>query len=119
MGSIRGIARELRRNQTPQEAKVWRFLRNRKVGLKWRRQFPIEFANDAKNGVMIYVLDFYCMELKVAIEIDGGYHQAVKYNDASRDKVLKEMGIRVFRFSNESIDRDFNSLIDLIDTLSP
>ena len=89
-------ARELRRSSTGAEDKLWELLRNRKLnGKKFRRQHPI--AN--------YVLDFYCHECKLAVELDGNYHNAeeAKEYDATRTKLLNEYGIKVLRFWNDDV----------------
>jgi very-short-patch-repair endonuclease len=79
-------SRSLRRNQTDAEKKLWSFLRNRSLnGLKFRRQF----------SVGKYILDFYCPELKIGIEADGGQHyeQYGKKDDEVRAKELLKYGI--------------------------
>ncbi|HNW71922.1 MAG TPA: endonuclease domain-containing protein [Candidatus Paceibacterota bacterium] len=58
--------RELRRKQTKQEGLLWKSIRNRNLGVKFRRQYSI-------GG---YILDFYCPEIKLVIEIDGSGHNA-------------------------------------------
>jgi very-short-patch-repair endonuclease len=84
-----GRARYLRKNRTTAEAKVWRWLRNRKViGWKFRRQYPIG----------TYILDFYCNALRLAIELDGFGH--VPSRDSFRTSVLQRYGIAVIRLSN-------------------
>jgi very-short-patch-repair endonuclease len=94
---IINYAKDLRKNQTPAEVKLWNLLRNRNLnGLKFRRQHPVK---------PLFILDFYCMELKIAIEIDGGYHK--KYlqtqEDQERTILLNLMGIKVIRFTNEEV----------------
>lgn len=68
-------------------------LSDKKLGAKFRRQHP--FGR--------FILDFYCHEKKLAIEIDGGYHldEAQQQYDALRTEYLREMGVREIRFSNE------------------
>ncbi len=94
---IINYAKDLRKNQTPAEVKLWNLLRNRNLrGLKFRRQHPVK---------PLFILDFYCMEYKIAIEIDGGYHK--KYlqtqEDQERTILLNLMGIKVIRFTNEEV----------------
>ena len=89
-------ARELRQTPTEAEKKLWSLLRNRQLrGKKFRRQHPI--AN--------YILDFYCHECKLGIELDGNVHstnEAKKY-DRSRTALLKVTGITILRFWNGEI----------------
>jgi very-short-patch-repair endonuclease len=86
----------LRKNATDAERKLWSILRSRRMaGLKFFRQY----------GAGLYVLDFYCPERRLAIEVDGGQHADVydQQHDAHRDKYLKELNIRVIRFWNNDV----------------
>ena len=89
-------ARELRKNMTPQERKIWSFLRKRSINnLKFRRQYPIEN----------YIVDFICHEKKLIIEIDGGQHnqERNKEYDINRTKLLESKGFKVIRFWNNEV----------------
>ena len=87
------FARQLRRRQTDAERRIWGYLRDRRLlGLKFRRQVPCG----------VYVLDFYCHELRLAVELDGGQHLAFAY-DAERDAWLAGQGIKVIRFWNHDV----------------
>ena len=89
-------ARELRQRETEAEQKLWALLRNRQLkGKKFRRQHAIDK----------YVVDFYCNESKLAIELDGNFHTATeaKEYDDSRTALLNEMGITVLRFWNDEV----------------
>jgi very-short-patch-repair endonuclease len=89
-------ARELRRVSTAAERKIWRWLRHRYLGgHKFRRQHPIDS----------YVLDFYCADLKLCLEIDGGSHDtdASALRDAKRTSYLGAHGVTVVRIRNEHI----------------
>ena len=99
------LARNLRNNATPQEKKLWfRFLRN--FPLPIHRQFVI--ANT--------IVDFYCHQAKLAIEIDGSQHLNQKNStlDVLRNARLQELGIEVIRFTNTDIDLYFESTCVLI-----
>ncbi|HEU5291932.1 MAG TPA: endonuclease domain-containing protein, partial [Cyclobacteriaceae bacterium] len=89
-------ARELRKNPTESEALLWSFLKNRKLNnLKFRRQQPMEG----------FILDFYCDEAKLGVEVDGGIHslKEVAEYDKQRTLFLNEFGIKIIRFSNKEV----------------
>ena len=89
-------AAELRKSMTYAEKVLWQQLRNRKMeGLKFRRQHPVS----------IFILDFYCHEKRLAIEVDGGIHLSVdkKEWDENRTFELNDLGINVLRLSNEEV----------------
>ena len=88
--------KELRSNSTSAEAVLWRMLKGKQVeGRRWRRQFSI--GN--------YILDFYCPEIKLAVELDGNEHYTVigKFNDERREEYLNSLGIKIIRFENKDI----------------
>jgi len=90
------VARELRERQTPAEEMVWSLLRNRQLmGLKFRRQHQI---GD-------YVVDFYCDEKKLVIELDGSVHDTPerKSKDQKRDAYLSSLGVTILRFPNAQL----------------
>ena len=101
------LRQSLRNNTTSAEAILWRVLKGKQVdGLKFRRQF----------GVGPYVLDFYCPEIKLGIELDGGIHKSeevYKY-DETRTRFLSENGIEVLRFDNEVVYRNTEEIIEEI-----
>src|SRR4051812_11303424 len=91
--------KKLRAEATPAEMKLWKRLSRRKMsGLKFRRQY----------GVGTFILDFYCPELNLAIEIDGEYHneEEIKENDQARQEQIEALGIRFLRFTNDVILTD-------------
>jgi very-short-patch-repair endonuclease len=91
---VRAAARRLRREETPAERALWRVLRNRAVnGLRFRRQHPM-------GG---FVLDFYCPEVRLCVELDGPVHDAQPERDAARTAHLDALGITVLRFRNEDV----------------
>lgn len=105
------LARVLRKNQTPQEQKMWKILRNFQVqNLKFRRQYPI--GN--------YIVDFVCKEIKLIIEIDGGQHniEEIRTKDLNRTTYLNSKGYRVLRFWNNEIDANiegvYRTIVDFI-----
>jgi len=107
-------ARELRKNQTDAEELLWQLLRNRKLNnLKFRRQHPL------KAG---FILDFYCVEAKLGIEVDGGYHNQKKQleYDAERTKIINEYGVKIIRFTNEQVLQNTELVLqEIINAASP
>jgi len=85
----------LRASSTETEKAAWTLLRDRRLGAKFRRQFRIE------NGV----LDFYCFQHRLAIEIDGGVHAQIDQmrKDAAKEDHLRTMGIRLLRIPNAMV----------------
>jgi very-short-patch-repair endonuclease len=99
------FARNLRKEQTPEEAIVWELLRNRKfMNLKFRRQHDIEG----------FIVDFYCHELRLAVEIDGGIHDKQKDYDELRQELISSKGIRFVRVTNDEVNRDVNLVLEKI-----
>ncbi len=90
------FARELRQYSTDAEQRLWSALRDRRMaGAKFRRQHPVK----------PYILDFYCHELKLAIELDGGQHNTDegRVHDEQRSRFLVAQGIQVLRFWNNDV----------------
>jgi len=84
---------------------LWKRLRNRQLGFHFRRQHPIDH----------FVLDFYCEEVRLAVEIDGEGHQRWHaQDDAVRDAELSQQEILTLRFSNEQIGGDLANCIETI-----
>ena len=83
-----------RHKMTKAESKIWYdFLKSRPMNYKFTRQKPLDR----------FILDFYCSELLLIIEIDGGYHNKKQNNDKERDKYLSCLNIETIRFKNEEI----------------
>lgn len=90
------IRRSLRNNMTPAESGLWNYLKGRKLSdRKFRRQASIG----------TYIVDFYCPEEKLVIELDGEVHHFDKSheNDRVRDEYMNRLGITVLRFENKLI----------------
>jgi len=95
---LKTLARDLRKNMTPQERKLWyEFLRD--VRPRFYRQRPL------KN----FIVDFYCPSCKLAIEVDGSQHFAADgvEKDACRTAILKAQGVTVLRVSNLDVRQNF------------
>ena len=108
MNRLTNIARNLRKNSTPQEQKMWQLLRNHRYkGLEFRRQQPIG----------PYIVDFVCREKWLIIELDGGQHnedENIVYDD-ERTKYLESKGFKVIRFWNNDVDNNIEAVFDKID----
>jgi very-short-patch-repair endonuclease len=101
------LCRELRKNSTQTEKIFWETVRNRKLeGKKFNRQFPIYYDLHGKES--FYIADFYCHELKLVVEIDGGYHERQKDYDKHRTEVINELGLSVIRFTNKEIESNLD-----------
>ena len=101
-------ARKLRREMTPHERKLW-YLFLRKYPIKIYKQRIIDK----------FIVDFYCASAKLVIEIDGSQHyeeQGSAY-DAKRSAVLESYGLKVIRYSNREIDREFPAVCEQIDQI--
>lgn len=100
-------AKELRKNMTPQERKLWNILRNHQFyGYEIRRQYPIDK----------YIVDFICRNKKIIIEIDGGQHNE-KYTleyDKKRSADLGKLGYKVIRFWNNDIDKNLDGVYKIL-----
>ncbi|WP_053117241.1 endonuclease domain-containing protein [Pseudomonas sp. P1.31] len=99
------FSRQLRAQQTDCELLLWQRLRSRQIAnLKFRRQFPCP----------PYVLDFYCAELKLAIELDGGQHfeSSGLIHDQRRTLYLYQQGIEVVRFSNLEVLQQMDAVLE-------
>tara|TARA_R100000908_G_scaffold56016_1_gene31342 strand:- start:614 stop:925 length:312 start_codon:yes stop_codon:yes gene_type:complete len=87
---MRAIARELRKNMTLSEILLWKQIRRRKLGVQFHRQIPMDS----------FVVDFYCHEIMLAVEIDGNSHDNPQNaaSDLERQLRLESYGVRVFVF---------------------
>ena len=103
---LKAHARDNRCEPTEAEDILWRRLRNKKLGYRYRRQHPID----------CFIVDFVCIELKLIIEVDGVYHdnQAKKTNDEERTHILQESGFTIIRFKNEEILHNERDVINHI-----
>jgi len=91
----RDFARNMRRNMTRAEQTLWWKLSHNHFGYRFCRQFPL-------RG---YIVDFYCGQLRMVIEVDGSVHEDenVAANDEQRERILENYGFQVLRFSNEDV----------------
>ena len=105
--SLQPLRKQLRRNLTPAEASLWNHLKNSKLdGKKFRRQ----------HGIGRYIVDFYCPECRVIVELDGAVHKDVlrAERDWARERFLTELGIKIVRFENREVFEDIESVLERI-----
>ena len=100
------LARELRREMTDAEHKLWSQIRDNKLGIKLRRQ--VVFGP--------YILDFYSAKAKLVLELDGGQHNTDEgiVKDKKRDTYLKEHGLEVLRFSDIEVLQNTSGVLKII-----
>jgi very-short-patch-repair endonuclease len=101
------LARTLRKDSTWSERTLWKHLRNRGVGgVKFRRQFSIG----------PYILDFYCADALLAVELDGDVHGQPQQerHDRRRDEIVTDAGIKVLRFWNEEVRVNLDGVLEEI-----
>jgi very-short-patch-repair endonuclease len=104
---IRARARALRKDMTAAERLLWARLRRKQVdGAKFRRQHPIG----------LFIVDFYCPEVGLAVEVDGLHHddEDCSVSDRSRDKELERQGIHILRFWNEEVLKDIEGVVEKV-----
>jgi very-short-patch-repair endonuclease len=106
-GYLNEKRRELRKSLTPAEATLWSAIKNKQLqGKKFRRQHSIEN----------FIVDFYCAEEKLIIELDGqGHYQAgTAYADGDRDDRLQKLGFKVLRFENKLVFNHLDGVLEEI-----
>jgi very-short-patch-repair endonuclease len=91
---------------TPTESVLWRILRSRPIrDAKWRRQHPIDR----------FIVDYYCAEQRLIVELDGAIHDTQRERDVERTKLLEQRGYRVLRVRNDELERDPAAVLDRIE----
>ena len=92
---LKGLRKHLRHNLTEAEKYLWNFLRRKQLGYKFLRQVSIGY----------FVVDFYCKELCLAIELDGELHKKkiVNERDRLRQEIIESDNIKFLRFTNEEV----------------
>jgi len=101
-------ARQLRNKMTSAEKLLWDKLKGKQIaGVKFRRQHPINK----------YIVDFYCHAAKMVIELDGKIHLKSKEHDKERTEKLKELNIKIIRFSNNEVEKNIEEVLKQITTV--
>jgi very-short-patch-repair endonuclease len=104
---LKELARQLRNNSTLSEVLLWLELKGRKMlGYDFHRQKPLDS----------FIVDFYCSELKLAIEIDGDIHNYKFEEDVARQWQLENFGIRFLRFTDLEVKQDMLNVLKTIET---
>ncbi len=104
-GELLNRAKEMRKNPTEAEQKMWEALRAKKIDAKFRRQHPIDN----------YIVDFVCLAKKLIIEIDGEIHQFQKEKDEERQSVLEQkLGYKLLRFTNDEVTNSLSKVLNEI-----
>ena len=101
---LKEFAKKNKQFQTDAERLIWEHIRNSLLGVKFNRQYII---GD-------YIVDFVCLEKKLILEIDGGYHSEYEQiqKDEHRTERLKAMGFNVIRYTNEDLFADIESVLN-------
>ena len=103
---LKQIARRLRKNSTLSEILLWKVIKGREIkGYEFHRQVPIDK----------YIVDFYCHELMLAIEVDGISHIDRYKADFKREKRLEGLGVSFLRFSDVDIKKNLEGVVQAIE----
>ena len=103
---LKPLARQMRKEPTAAEAKLWQRLRKEQIrGVKFRRQFAIDR----------FIADFCSPPIRLIIEVDGPTHQYSQEEDATRQAFLEGLGFAVVRFTNLDVLNDLPAVLDVID----
>ena len=98
---LREFARQLRNNSTLSEVLLWKQIKGKALVVEFKRQVPM----------LEYIVDFYCQEIGLAIEVDGNIHDFRYLEDAQRQQEIEKYGVIFIRFSNEEIKNNMFSVI--------
>lgn len=92
---------------TPAKKILWQELRANKLGVHFRRQ----------QIIAGFIVDYYCHKASLVVELDGDIHDLQREEDARREKILREMGLRIVRFGNKEVVSDLPAVIRRIQEL--
>ena len=98
---LREFAKQLRNNSTLSEVLLWKQIKGKALGVEFKRQVPM----------LEYIVDFYCQEIGLAIEVDGNINDFRYLEDAQRQQEIEKYGVIFIRFSNEEIKNNMFSVI--------
>lgn len=106
--NLKQKSRYLRNNMTPEERILWKYLRRKRINnRRFLRQYVVE----------TFILDFYCPEIKLGIEVDGNHHKKEGFlkHDQFRGEILKDNGIKLLRFTNYQIQNFLEGVLELVE----
>jgi very-short-patch-repair endonuclease len=100
---LKDLAKKLRQQGVLSEVLLWKKIQKKSLGVEFHRQLPIDN----------YIVDFYCHELMLAIELDGNSHMnsETQINDVNRQETLEKLGVIFIRFSDLDIKKNMNDVI--------
>ncbi len=101
---LKPLANQMRSEPTPAENHLWRFIRKQALGVKFRRQHVFHR----------FIVDFYCREAHLVIEVDGAIHEYTQEEDALRQEFLESLGLRVLRFTNGEVLQHTQAVLERI-----
>ena len=102
--SLKLKARRLRIQCTPSETLLWSKIRRKSLGYEFHRQVPIDE----------YIVDFYCHELRLAIEVDGSSHDDKQDYDLRRQRKLERLGVRFIRYDDEDVKKGIREVMRVL-----
>lgn len=113
---IKETARNLRNNMTPSEIKLWKYIKDKDIWVRFMRQKPIYVYTENSWLDRFIIADFYCREKKFIIEVDGNIHnlKEVLEVDKHKEELLKNLSIKVMRIKNSEIESNINTVINEI-----
>ncbi|MFT6946530.1 MAG: very-short-patch-repair endonuclease [Vicingaceae bacterium] len=106
--NLKLLARELRNNSTKSEIKLWQMLKGKQLmGFDFHRQKPL----------LDYIVDFYCYELNLVIELDGYSHQfaEVQEKDQRKQNALEDIGLKVMRFEDGEVMQNVDEVMRILE----
>jgi very-short-patch-repair endonuclease len=105
---LKELAKQLRKNSTQSEIKLWKALKGKQLnGFDFHRQKPL----------LDYIVDFYCAELSLVIELDGYSHhfEETQQKDQLKQKLLEDVGLTVLRFTDSEVMNDLQGVIRVLE----
>ncbi len=99
--SLKLLARDLRNSSTLSEVLLWQKIKGKSFGVEFHRQVPLDE----------FIVDFYCHELMLAIEIDGNSHDNKYDYDISRQSILEDNGVSFIRFNDLDVKKYMNNVL--------
>ena len=102
---LKALARQLRKNSTLTEVLLWQKIKQRGYGVQFHRQVPL----------LEYIVDFYCHELMLVIEVDGDSHDFKDEYDGKRQEKLETQGITFLRFSDVDVKQNIFSVLTVVE----